>query len=242
MMAGSAVMTSAAQAGELLTNGGFETGNTSGWLTDHFGYDEYPYFNGVKPNSPQGLNVALPLPIVAQVNPLGGNFVAAMTPGPIVSLSVFAHDFVVPDGVTHLRLSFDSIVLRQLSESGAFDVQHGGGSRAFVDILPGAVNPYAQTQDGFLTVAEVGPAWFPLDPNGSAIPLAWTTSSYEINNLAPGAYNLRFAAMRSDFFFDNVSLTTEGSVVPEPSSWALTISGAALVGAALRRRRAVLAT
>jgi hypothetical protein len=41
--------------------------------------------------------------------------------------------------------------------------------------------------------------------------------------------------------FDDVTLDVAGAAVPEPMTWSLTITGFALAGAALRRRRAVIA-
>ena len=72
---------------------------------------------------------------------------------------------------------------------------------------------------------------------------AWVARTSSVFALTNGAtYSLRFTGLTdadSTAFIDTVSLAT--SNVPEPASWALLITGFGLTGAALRRRRAVIA-
>jgi hypothetical protein len=57
-------------------------------------------------------------------------------------------------------------------------------------------------------------------------------------------YTLRFtglATVDSTAFIDDVSLSVTPSAVPEPANWAMLLTGFGLVGAAVRRRRIVIA-
>jgi hypothetical protein len=71
----------------------------------------------------------------------------------------------------------------------------------------------------------------------------WVARTSAVFALTSGTtYSLRFTGLAvsdSTAFIDNVSLATID--VPEPASWAMMIAGFGLTGAAMRRRRAVLA-
>ena len=64
--------------------------------------------------------------------------------------------------------------------------------------------------------------------------------SFDISTLAAGTYQLRFAQVDNQGFFnqgvDNVSIEAVAGAVPEPASWAMMIVGFGIVGALARRR------
>lgn len=74
-------------------------------------------------------------------------------------------------------------------------------------------------------------------------PQPWSNYSFS-QYLAPGTYQLRFAETDSQSIFqhgiDNASVAT-GSVVPEPASWVMMITGFGLIGAVSRRRNSAVA-
>lgn len=74
-------------------------------------------------------------------------------------------------------------------------------------------------------------------PNSIVLtPGTWQT--IDPNWFGNSSYQFRSAG---EVYIDNVLANGGYSMVPEPSTWALLISGFGLAGAALRRRRAVLA-
>ena len=219
-----------AMSAELITNGGFETGDFTGWThagtylggSPIFGNEFYVIGNGGSgPISGHA----------SQVNAGGGSFVAMSDQnGP--GGEALLQSFTTLGGL--LNLSFDWF---DNDHNGQFgNAIDGSEQNGRVDILFGAAGQFdvgggvalnllnnAGTTTGF----------------GTTIP--WQSSNFSFS-LAAGTYSLRFGngecCFYQEFGVDNVSLTTG---VPETSTWALMIAGFGMVGATLRRRRAVAA-
>ena len=194
-------------ADELITNGDFETGDSSGWTVT------------IKPGSldtnfsivPPGTEVPLSEDPTA-LNPDGGDFYAVSSqngPGTIA----LSQPFTVPAGVTSVTLTFQMFV-NDWNEEGAqihehFDHDFEPNQHARVDILRVGAGPF-DTGDTVL-----GNLYLGVDEGGSN-PYDYTDHSFDITNIVAtaGTYILRFAEVDNQMFFnmgiDNVSIQAEG--------------------------------
>lgn len=170
-----------ALAASLITNGGFEAGNLSGWT--QFGNTG---FTSVNSNQ-------------AGFDPAGGSYLAYF--GPVDSTGGITQSFASVVGKTY-RLTFEVA-----ADAGGtvFDAAIGGVSQ--------------------LTL-------------GSSFP-GWTLYSFT-HTATSTSTDVAFTTQHNPSYFvlDNVAVF---GPVPEPQAWAMLIVGFGLVGAAARRRRAVIA-
>ena len=209
-----------ARANEVITNGGFETGDFTGWtVTDTGGAGSF----FVCPNagaSPCPSNQT-PLSGLPTVGPAGGSFYAVSDQfGP--GSHAITQSFTALAGMTY-QLSFDMFVNDWATFNGAPPQFPGGGE---ADLLGGAspvVLYQADTQ---------------VDPT-TGLPNPWVHTSLDITaDLTPGlTYQLRFLESDStaplNVGADNVSLMA--SAVPEPNLLAFPV--AFLAGIVLYRSR-----
>lgn len=212
-------------ATNLITNGDFETGSLAGWTAvNSFSGSFFAIGNG-------GL-----VPLSAhptQVNPGGGNFVAVSdqlgTSGQTLSQA-----FTTTGGT--LTLTFDWFNNDHYGQFGT-DIT-GAQQTGRVDIMQLTAGSF-DVGAGVVQNLILGQGT--VTPFGTTIP--WQSASFTLNNLVAGSYVLRFGNGQCCFFqqfgVDNVVLSA--SVVPEPTSWALMVTGFGMVGFALRRRSLVVA-
>ena len=213
-----------AEAGfvDLITNGGFETGDSTGWTIASLGNTGSFFID--TPGTPTPLT-GLP----TQGNPQGGSFYAVSDEvGP--GTRVLLQPFTVPQGLVPVKLSFDMFV-NNWGEGPFIDQQ------ARVDILVGGASPFSTAPADILRNFYLG-----VDPGGlAANPHPFTSYVFDITGLLPpGAttYQLRFMEVDSVFFLnqgvDNVSILT--TVVPEPSSLVLVCAGSICIAIGVARR------
>ena len=173
---------SSANAAELIVNGGFETGDFTGWTR-----------SGTLGNT--SVNAA-----AADTGSFGASF--------------------SPNQVGSILQNLATVVGRTYTLR--FDLAHDIGPAA-------AINSFSVDFGGV-----------PLQSFGNFGALPYTPLTFTViatTAVTQLKFNFRDARITS-FSLDNVSLTDN---VPEPATWALLVGGFGLVGATMRRRRAVLA-
>lgn len=223
-------------AQELITNGGFETGDYTGWSTN------------VQAGSSGNLTVIAngangPISNSAtQVNAGGGAFVSMTDQGGPGAYDL-RQSFLVPLGATSVILTFDHVATDWSGSGGivdpiGLDFTGPANQHARVDLLVGTAAAFSTAPADILATFYLG-----VD---AGTPASWTTSI--TNNITgfvtPGqSYIIRFGQVDNQLFFnqgvDNVSVFAAG--IPEPATWAMLISGFGMIGFAARRRRAIAA-
>ena len=143
--------------------------------------------------------------------------------------------FTVAAGTTSLTLSFQQFVQTGVALTIGppnFDFTGAPNQHARVDIL-------TSTASAFSTAAADVVQNFCLNIDGPVVS-PYIAYSFGISTLAAGTYQLRFAQVDNQGFFnqgvDNVSIEAVAGAVPEPASWAMMIVGFGIVGASARRR------
>lgn len=250
-----ALVTVAASSGQaqtqLLTNGGFETGNLSGWTTlsqispDATAAGFFVGDNTLVPGDPSGYPLDSPLtPVTFQptAGPKSGTYYA-VTDGDGAANNALLQSFTVPIGTTRVTFSF-SLFVNARNGAGA---QNTGGPLAFsqatptqfarVDLLTATAQPFSLSTGNVVrnfytgVDASVGP--------NPLYPLAYSTYSFDITaNVVPGeTYQVRFADVGNQFILntgvDDVSVTAFATVAaPEPAGWGLLALGLGGLGVA----------
>jgi hypothetical protein len=220
-------LATSAQAGNLLTNGGFETGTYAGWSAN------------VQPGSAGTLTVVpndggiSPLSGFSyQLNPAGGNFFSITDQSSPGSYSL-TQGFTLAKA-TKVTITFDMFANNQAAETinNGRDYTGDPNQNAVVDLLWGSADPFTNAA-GDIVATLYGPGSDDLTSN----PNPWTSYSTTLF-LAAGNYLIRFAETDNQNFFqqgvDNVSVTAG---VPEAATWALMLGGFGMVGSTLRRSR-----
>ncbi len=200
---------------ELISNGGFETGNFSSWSTSNSGSGDWFINNGTTSYPAAGIR-----------SPISGNFDAVSTQG-----GPGFHDlwqlFVLPTDITTASLSWDDRIFNSAGFSDPNQefrvrIKSADGTPIFTAFSTnlGDTNP------------QVGPNNRTFDLSGFATANAGGTFrlSFEEQD------NLNFF----NVFVDNVSFETtfvESAAVPEPSSLALFGICACVAGFGAARRR-----
>src|SRR5215471_8189063 len=217
--------TQSAKAAQLITNGNFETGNFAGWTEfDQAGGSGSFFISNPGANTPlNGFSTA--------ANPSGGHFYAVTDQfGP--GCHVLLQSFTIPNGASNVVLSFQMFVNNYFGappivnpaglDYTAFPNEHGR-----VDILTSSATPFdtgAGVVENLYLGSDAGP-----NPHG------YITYAFNLSNLAPGTYQLRFAEVDNQFFFnqgvDNVSITA-----PDSGS-TVVLLGAAMIAVGLLHRR-----
>jgi len=231
-----------AAATELLVNGGFETGDFTGWYeVDETGAGGSWFVNNSTSSPVSGFTTP---------GPASGNFYALTDQGN-PSANVLLQPFTISAGAGTVTLSYDFFSNNQ--NNGASPVAPAGaycpGPLDFavsvenqcdrVDIMSGSITDPFDTGSGVVENLYEDAPVAPTD--GTSNP--WTLETFDLSNLAPGNYYLRFGQVDNAYYnqmgIDNVSITTSNAV-PEPGSLALLASG--LAGFGLLRRRKHKAT
>jgi hypothetical protein len=216
---------------QLITNGGFETGDFTGWtVTDLLGGSGAWFIDdtsGVTPLSGE-----------PTVGPAGGSFYAVTDQtGP--GTHALSQSFLVPFSATSVIVSFD-MFMNDWSDAGPLDLgldhttldnQHARVD--IMDILAGAfsTNP-----------ADIIASLIPPTTDGLGNPHAYTAYSFDITSFVIGgnSYTLRFGEVDNLSFFnagvDNIKVLANSADVPEPTSLALLGLGLGFIGMTAKRR------
>jgi hypothetical protein len=216
-----------AHANQLITNGGFETGNYAGWTANIEGgssgsLNVVTYASGASPIS------GFPF----QQNAAGGTFFSITDQTGPGSYSL-TQSFTLSQS-SSVTVSFDMFANDQAGviDDNGRDFNNFPDENAEVDILAGGADPFTNNAADIVSVL-YGPGADNLNNN----PNPWTSYSSTLN-LAAGTYQIRFAETDNQGFFqqgvDNVSVTAGA---PEPATWALMLTGFAGLGSALRAAR-----
>jgi hypothetical protein len=222
-----------ARAGNLITNGGFESGFAGWTIADQVGSDgTFALQSGAA--SPVNLDPVPPPP---------GGTTAAMTDALGPGTHVLYQDFVVPTGpLAPAVLSFDLFIGNRADEfftpdPATLDFSSQLNQQARVDILLPGADPFSvDPADVLLNVYQTQPG----DPAVSG----YTTISMDVSALllanVGNTLRLRFAEADNVFTFqlgvDNVRLAT---AVPEPSTLlGALLGGFATAGILIRRKQA----
>ncbi len=233
LLALSTVLAGPASAAELLTNGGFETGDYTGWTAS------------VRAGSNGNLNISTPgvnSPLsgsATAVNPLGGSFYSVTDQtGP--GSYALTQSFFVPVAATSALLTFQMFASNQSGTTiiDPIGLDHTGpaNQHARVDILSAGADPFSTS------VADVIASLYLGDDGAGLNPYI----DYSFDLLALGlsggtGYQVRFGQVDNQLFFqqgvDNVSIDAQVAAVPEPATWAFMIFGFGAVGGAMRRQR-----
>lgn len=214
---------------ELITNGGFETGDFSGWTvtdqTGSFGSFFIDDADGLTPDSGFGT-----------VGPAAGAFYA-VSDQQGAGAHALTQGFTVPVGATSVLLTFDMFVndhngAGALVNPAGLDYTASPNQHARVDILTAGAGALSTAAADVVTNLYLGVDGTPPNP--------YTAYSFDLSALlAPGtSYQLRFAEVDNQWFFnqgvDNVSLVADTTAVPVPATLALFGLGLTALG---RRRR-----
>jgi hypothetical protein len=227
--AAAVLMAGGANAASLIVNGGFETGDLTGWTPNV----EVDSAGGlfVEPTGSSGPISSLP----TQTNPNGQNFFAMSDQGGPGSYSL-TQSFTIGPKTTNVVVSFD--LFANNYDGGPFpgrDFKAGAVQNVEVDVLTGGADPFTTDPNDIVAVL-YGPG-----ADAGANPNPWTSYSVSLGTLPVGTYLIRFAETDNQapltMGVDNVSITA----TPEPSTWAMMIAGFAGLGLIARRRRAALA-
>jgi hypothetical protein len=221
-----------ARAGELIVNGGFETGDFTGWtVVDQTGGSGSWFVNN---------STTAPLSGFATPGPASGSFYA-LTDQTGPGSHVLLQSFTVAAGST-VNLSFDMFSNNQSGVKAApggpsdLDFNVVPNQHARVDILTAGASPF-DTAGGVVTNLY----------NDSTLTVGGVTNPYVHYSFditaavgGGGTFQLRFAEVDNQLFFqqgvDNVSIIATGGVVPEPAG--ITLLGLGIGGlAALRVRK-----
>jgi len=217
----SAALSTSAGAASLLVNGGFETGDFTGWtVTTASGSDGNLSVTtgGTSPNS--GSGVAAPTD--------GVYYAITDQTGP--GAYALVQSFVAAASMT-LSFDFFAQAFAGLSDTGDLTFTGGANQHARVDILTAAAGAFD------LGTSIVQTLIAPI-ANGSPDPFASYT--FALNSLTAGTtYQLRFAQVDNQDFFqmgvDNVELTA--APIPVPAAGLLLLTAVGGLGIAARRRK-----
>lgn len=215
---------------QLITNGGFETGDFTGWseFDQPGGSGSWFVVSGT----------VEPISGMPTVGAASGTFYAS-SDQPHAGAHALIQSFTVPLGARSVNLSFKMFVndwAGVVAGCSTLDFTIVPSECARVDVLTAGSDPFSTTA-GVLMNLFKGSDPFASNPN------PYTAYNFNLTGvLTPGqTYELRFAEADNQFFFnqgvDNVSLTATTGVVPEPASLLLLGTGLAGIGVIKKRKQ-----
>lgn len=226
LVAGALLAISQANAAELITNGGFETGDFTGWATAVWAGSSGNIFVDNDGSSPQN---GFP-----NAGPASGSFFAVTDQGGPGAYSL-TQAFTVPSGSSAVTLSLSYFVNNQsgvVINAGNFDPFAGPNQHASIDILAIGAGPFDPGIN--LWSGEFNPE----NPDD------WDSLTFDLTSIVSpgGSYLLRIAEVDNQLFYslgiDDVSIIAEGTPVPEVHTYAGLLAIGMMGAEALRRRRA----
>lgn len=216
------------QAEEVIVNGGFESGDLSGWEANEKGGSIIFVESGT----------ISPATAYDTAGPATGSFYA-LADGPLGATSLIQKFTIAP--VADAILKFDMFI-----NSGAFGQVHAAGldqetggsfepnQHVRVDLLSGAA-------DAFDTGAGVLASFYTGQFSPVNLTNPYTHNEIDVTDIlaSGGTYQLRFGQVNNQDYLlqgiDNVSLNV--TPVPEADTYAMLLAGLGLVGYAARRRQ-----
>ena len=226
---GTALLASSSQAAEFIVNGGFETGNYTGWTANVQSGSNGNLF--ITPTVGSGPTSNLSY----ATNANGGNFFSITDMNGPGSYSL-TQSFTLATA-TKVTISFDHFANNYAGSgfNSGRDYNVRPNQNAVVDLLFGTPSAFTELP-GDVAAVLYGPG-----ADAGTNPNPWASYSSTLT-LAAGTYTLRFAETDNQSFFnqgvDNVSVM---SLVPEPTTWAMLLIGFGAVGVATRRTRQAVA-
>jgi len=196
-------------ATQLISNGGFETGNLSGWSTSGLG-------SGICPSHNNDWNVATASNTGCEpvANPSGSTYAAYVMNDGVGPVSyVLSQNFFVASGTTGGTLSFD------------WTSSNESDNTRTLSVILGETVVFNSTTFGIFGWKNVS-----IDISAALAAYAGNNISLRFVNYIPDTWT-----GAAGLGLDNVSLNTSGTDVPEPASIALL--GLGLAGLAATRRR-----
>jgi hypothetical protein len=232
---------SPARALELITNGGFETGDFTGWTVDVQPGGAGAFFAADNSVPPGGGLFALPFGPNPSVGPRSGNFYA-VSDQTGASAQTLIQSFTVPGPGLLVNLSF-ALFVNDWSGAGpivnpaGLDYTATPNQHARVDLLTSAATAF-DTSAGVLST-------FYLGVDAGPGPHDYTDYNFDLTPFvgAGGTFQLRFADVETEGFLnqgvDNVSITATPLVAAasEPTAILLVALGCVALSLALWRRR-----
>jgi hypothetical protein len=212
-----------ANASDVFINGGFETGDFTGWTTNIEGGSSGSLFVASGSTTPNSSHLT--------AGPASGSFYAVtdQSGGGAYALT---QSFTVAPGET-VEVSFDLFANDYAGTTtfGPLDYTAGPVEFATVDLLTGSANPFSMSPSDVLENFYSG-------SDAGANPNPWTSYSFDITSLVGGGgtFQIRFGEADNENYFnlgiDNVSVD---EVAPEPATFFLL--GPALGGLIAWRRK-----
>jgi hypothetical protein len=212
---------------QLITNGGFETGDFTGWseFDQTGGTGSWFVLSGTSE----------PISGLATVGPASGAFYAS-SDQPGLGAHALIQSFTVPLGATSVDLSFEMFVndwASVVAGCGTLDYTINPSECGRVSVLTAGADPF-NTTTGVVTNLFMGSDPFASNPN------PYTAYNFNLTGvLTPGqTYQLQFAEVDNQSFFnmgvDNISLTASNT--PEPGSMLLMATFLLGLGPILRKK------
>lgn len=217
-------------AGELITNGGFETGDFTGWSVHEAGSTGALSVesglvapNSLKPTAgpASGIYYALMDEPFAGANVLIQTFTTGPVQSAVLSFNMFVNDHN-PSG---------EVLIHPTGLDATTGGSYSPNQHARVDLLSVSASPF-DTGAGVLKTFYLG--------GGTGRSFNNPYTGFDVMDVlwAGGTFQLRFAEVNNQNFFnvgvDNVSLQV--TPVPETSTWAMMLAGLALTRLITRRR------
>jgi hypothetical protein len=221
LLAGVAACGLSARAQNLIQNGGFETGDFTGWtVATESGSSGSWYVSS-------GYTAPIAFPGWPTAGPASGTYYAVYDQN-APTAAVLLQSFTVPAGVSQVTVSFDMFV-NDWHAAGpigtGLDFYNYPNQHAQVDILSGAAGPWDSPLDELVPPIAT--------PNG---PYPYTPYSFNVAVTGGQTYQLRFGAV-DDLWWMTVGVD-DVSVTPVPDTAStLGCLGAACIGLMVLRRR-----
>lgn len=208
-------------ATELVTNGGFETGDFSGWNVVNNGGTGGCGSNVYVVNSTGQEGCG------ALAAPISGTYAAYNTFDGQAANYVLSQQITLPNVITAATVSFlyeASMAYSGASRSFSVDLYDASGTTLLTSLYTQVFG--GGEQDPWTTVTQ--------EVTSALQAYAGNTVDLELINVVPESFT-----GPANFGLDNVSLDVTGTPVPEPASMAVLFTGLSVLGFARRKRSTV---